>query len=145
MVQLARTREVALSIDRLFEVTIEAYACSTCKLRLGVGWLRFLVIRSREMIIRVEENRHGSTELAYRIPTFQDGIERRFLTKIESFLSRTVFLNDEDMDRYVRENIRFRLTSTNFPEENLVEIDSQTGKFVFIFIYFFLSNLSKNE
>lgn len=162
MVQLVKTRQV-LALDRLFEVNIEAFVRST-KIRLGRGRVRFLVVRTRELDIRLDRHDNARVDLvvdedensssiiedasndnyelenrspvgvwrsrparklaAARRPALYGG---RYLTKIEPALSRAVFLDDESMSRYVRENLRFRIVSSNYPH-TLVEIDAQKGK-----------------
>lgn len=128
MVQLVKTREV-VRLDRLFEVNIEAYVRAS-KIRLGRGRVRFLVVRAQEMAIRLENGGHIELEM----PEDDGDVWRpaayggRYLTRVEPYLSRAVFLDDHGMERYVRENVRFSIVASNLPDHHtLVEIDPQKG------------------
>lgn len=136
MVQLVKTREV-LRLDRLFEVNVEAYMRGS-KIRLGRSRVRFLVVRSQEMDIRLD--RHENSRIDVELDEDDGRLWRvepyggRFIAKIDPYLSRAVFLDDDGMERYVRDNVRFRIESSNYPHF-LVEIDSQKGRNKFPQIY----------
>lgn len=138
MVQLVKTREV-FRIDRLFEVNVEAFLHSS-KIRLARSRVRFLVVRAQEMDIRLD--RHDKADLELDVleddgrvwrPTSYGG---RFLTAIKPYLTRSIFLDDSDMENYVEENVRFRIAASNFPQP-LIEIDSEKGKTKHYFLLYF--------
>lgn len=133
MVQLVKPREV-FRIDRLFEVTLEAFKKpsgvnnQTIPSRLGTCRIRFLVVRSQDLEIRLPSGDQLDLDVieddssAWRAAPYGG----RYLTRIQALLARNAFLDDSSMERYIQENVRFRIASSNYPD-NLVEIDYQKG------------------
>jgi hypothetical protein len=133
MVQLVKPREV-FRIDRLFEVTLEAFKKpngmdnQTIPNRLGTCRIRFLVVRSQDLEIRLP----SGDQLDLDVIEDDSSVWRaapyggRYLTRIQALLARNAFLDDSSMERYIQENVRFRIASSNYPD-NLVEIDYQKG------------------
>lgn len=129
MVQLAKSREV-FRIDRLFEVNLEAFVRPT-KIRLARTRVRFLVVKSKDMDIELDQYTNNELDLdiveddgqLWR-PSLYGG---RFLTRIQPYLTRNVFLDDISRLNYISENLKFRIVSSNYPHP-LIEIDPDKGR-----------------